>query len=168
MGTRHQVLLSRAAGVKICLEAGERGRILSARGRDAMGCQVCSSLLCLLTVTGGGRGWAPCHPVRSRLGLFAALRLMKNAAAHRLVHGIGFSSEFAGLVPGEAGSILRQLWVEMGPPRLILALLHLLSSHPPHCPDLPGPPEGMQVTKILPCPFSSPVLGRDVWRRDHK
>lgn len=56
MGTRHQVLLSRAAGVKICLEAGERGLILSARGRDAMGCQVCSSLLCLLTVTGGGRG----------------------------------------------------------------------------------------------------------------
>lgn len=116
MGTRHQVLLSQAAGVKICLEAGERGRILLARGRDTMCCQLCSSLLCLVTVTGGGRGRAPRRPVRSRLGLFAALGLMKNAAPHRLIHGIGFSSKFTGLVPGEAGSILKQLWVEMGPP----------------------------------------------------
>lgn len=43
-----------AAGVKSWLEAGGRGRILSVDRRNMMACQICSSLICLVTVTNSG------------------------------------------------------------------------------------------------------------------
>lgn len=76
------------------------------------GCQLCSVLVCLVTVTGSGWTQAPFRPVWRRLVLFAVIWLMKNAATRCLVHGIGFSSEFVGWVPGGARSILRQLTVK--------------------------------------------------------
>lgn len=91
------------AGVKSWLEAGEQGQILSVDRGNMMACQICSSLICLVTVTSSSsRTWAKLYPpVWKRLVLFAVICLMKNAAAHCLVHGIGFSSEFSGLAPGE-------------------------------------------------------------------
>lgn len=90
------------AGVKSWLEAGEQGWILSVDHRNMMACQICSSLICLVTVTGSGSQTQPqLSPCLEKPCFVCIIWLMKNAATHCLVHGIGFSSVFSGLVPGE-------------------------------------------------------------------
>lgn len=83
-------------GVKSWLEDGKRGRIGGVDPGNTPGCQSRSCLPCSVTMSAGAGA--------SRLekpGFCLLIWLMKNAAAPCRRHGIGFSSEFSGLVPGE-------------------------------------------------------------------
>lgn len=62
------VATAAAAGVKSWLEAGKSGRIRLVDPGNMMGCQSCSSLICLVTMSGG-----PALPAWKSLVLFAHL-----------------------------------------------------------------------------------------------